>query len=514
MKLKLLDPEFKPRLYQELIAGTAVKKNTICILPTGLGKTFIALLVAAYRLEKNPSSKILMMAPTRPLVNQHFKTFRKYLIAKQDKFVSLTGKIRQEDRKVFYQKGKLFFATPQLIRNDIEDKILDPKEFSLIVVDECHRAVGDYAYVDVSNAYMETNSDPLILGLTASPGGIKDKIEEVKHNLHIEEVEIRTEKDGDVEPYVQETEIEKIFVELPKDFEDIKNSLQKIYNQRIYDLVRVKAIPSPKVSKKDLLAAQRELGKMYSQTKDYQVVKALLSCAQAIKVGHAIELIETQGITALRRYLSKLTNDKKSSASKKLVKNRGIKEVIEETEKLYEKGEEHPKLEKLLGIIKEEIGKNKYSKIIVFANYRDSVGKIKKLLEKNGIEAKEFYGQAKKRGKSLSQKEQIEIINEFGLEIFNVLVATSVAEEGLSIPAVDLVIFYEPVASEIRTIQRRGRTGRTESGRVIFLITKNTRDEWYYWSAYHKEKRMKKILKGLKEGNDYKSKKTIKDFVS
>jgi Fanconi anemia group M protein len=514
MKLKLLDPEFKSRLYQELIAETAIKKNTICILPTGLGKTYIAILVAAYRLEKNPGTKILMMAPTRPLVNQHFKTFKKYLIAKKDEFVALTGKIQQGDRKVFYQRGKLFFATPQLIRNDIKDGILDPKNFSLIVVDECHRAVGDYAYTDVIQAYVETNLDPLILGLTASPGGIRDRIEEVKENLHAEKVEIRTEKDGDVEPYVQETEVEKIFVKLPEEFEKIKENLEKVYNQKIYDLVRVKAIPSPKVSKKDLLTTQRELGKMYSETKDYQVVKALLSCAQAIKVGHAIELIETQGITALKRYLTKLTKDKKSSASKKLVKHRRIQEAIKETEKLHEKGKEHPKLEKLLEIIRKEIKKNKYAKIIVFANYRDSVTKIKKLLEKNGIEAKEFYGQAKKRGKSLSQKEQIEIINEFGLEIFNVLVATSVAEEGLSIPAVDLVIFYEPVPSEIRTIQRRGRTGRTESGRVIFLITKDTRDEWYYWSAYHKEKRMKKILKGLKEGNSYKSKKTIKDFVS
>ncbi|NCS70852.1 MAG: hypothetical protein GW780_01645, partial [Candidatus Aenigmarchaeota archaeon] len=173
---------------------------------------------------------------------------------------------------------------------------------------------------------------------------------------------------------------------------------------------------------------------------------------------------------------------------------------------------EHPKLEELLKIVNNEVKKKPNAKIIVFANYRDSVEKIAKSLEKNGIEAREFYGQAKKSGKGLSQKGQIEIINEFELNLFNVLVATSVAEEGLSIPAVDIVIFYEPVASEIRTIQRRGRTGRTEAGRVIFLITKNTRDEWYYWSAYNKEKRMNRILKGLKEG-DYKQKKTITDFV-
>ena len=117
MKLKLLDSEFKPRLYQELIASTASQKNTLCILPTGLGKTYVAILVAAYRLEKFPESKVLMLAPTRPLVNQHMKTFKKYLIGKEGDFISLTGKIHVDDRKVFYQKCKLFFATILLLNS-------------------------------------------------------------------------------------------------------------------------------------------------------------------------------------------------------------------------------------------------------------------------------------------------------------------------------------------------------------------------------------------------------------
>jgi Fanconi anemia group M protein len=81
---------------------------------------------------------------------------------------------------------------------------------------------------------------------------------------------------------------------------------------------------------------------------------------------------------------------------------------------------------------------------------------------------------------------------------FNVLVMSSVGEEGLDIPAVDKVIFYEPVPSAIRTIQRRGRTGRQSKGEVIVLVTKGTRDEGYRWSAFHKENRMQKIMNDLK----------------
>ncbi|MEM5793401.1 MAG: helicase-related protein [Candidatus Aenigmatarchaeota archaeon] len=511
---RFLKPTFKPRLYQELIAASAISKNTLCILPTGMGKTFVAILVAAYRLEKFPG-KILMLAPTRPLVNQHLKTFEKYMNGEKDDFVSLTGKISSKNREVFYKSGKIFFATPQLIKNDIQNKRIDLKDFTLLIVDECHRSVKKYAYTTIVDEYVKTNPSGLILGLTASPGGIKDIIDEVKKNLHAENIEVRTEKDADVSPYIQETKIEKVYVEFPEDFNSIRENLEKIYNQKIYELLKEKVIPSPKISKKDLLSTQLLLGREYSKRRDWGLLKAVISCAQAIKIGHAIELIETQGISSLKQYFDKLGKDEKSSATKRLLSDPRLKKIIELTNKLYQTGTEHPKLEKVLEIVKEEIKRKKNTKIIIFANYRDTVSKIANLLERNWIEVREFYGQAKKGGKGMSQKEQIQTINEFELELFNVLVATSVAEEGLSIPAVDLVIFYEPVPSEIRTIQRRGRTGRTESGRVVFLITKGTRDEWYYWSAYHKERRMKGILKGLKE-DKYKTKtpKTIKDFVS
>jgi len=172
---------------------------------------------------------------------------------------------------------------------------------------------------------------------------------------------------------------------------------------------------------------------------------------------------------------------------------------------LFVKGVEHPKLGKLIELVEGEIKKKPNTKVIVFANYRSSVEQITKLLEAKNIGAREFIGQAVKKGKGLKQKEQIEILNEFGYELFNVLVATSVGEEGLDIEEVNLVIFYEPVPSEIRSIQRRGRTGRTRPGRVVFLITKGTRDEGYYWSAIHKEKKMRKILYGMKEANRKKS---------
>jgi len=509
----MLDGDFKPRLYQERITATAVKKNTLCILPTGMGKTFVGIMVANHRLNEFPNSKILMLAPTRPLVNQHFKRFKE-IISRPDKdFIALTGKIHARDRKVLYTRGKLFFATPQLIRNDIENKILDLASFSLLIVDECHRSVKRYAYTSVVGEYVKQSSNPLILGLTASPGGIQEKIDEVKENLRIKAVEIRTEKDVDVEPYIQDIAIQQVYVELPEEFKSVRRKLEEVYREKLNSLMRMRLLHSMRVSKRTLLDLQKEVGKLYQESKDYMTARALTLCAQAIKLEHAIMLIETEGVSSLQKYFSNTLKKQKSMATRRILKDSRIASVIRQTEDMYVKGVEHPKMKKMLDIIEEELKKNPRSKIIVFANYRSAVDKIAGMLQANKIEAREFIGQAVKSGKGLNQKRQIELLNEFGYEMFNVLVSTSVGEEGIDVPAVDLAIFYEPVPSEIRTIQRRGRTGRQKAGRVIFLITKGTRDEGYYWSAYHKERRMKRIIKNMKDGFKADKTKKLKDFI-
>ena len=116
----------------------------------------------------------------------------------------------------------------------------------------------------------------------------------------------------------------------------------------------------------------------------------------------------------------------------------------------------------------------------------------------SGIVPSRFVGQGSRhKDKGLTQKQQAEILDKFRAGEYNVLVATSVAEEGLDIPSTDMVLFYEPIPSEIRSIQRKGRTGRQQKGRVMVLVTKGTRDEAYYWSSKNKEKRMLNSMHGL-----------------
>jgi Fanconi anemia group M protein len=211
-----------------------------------------------------------------------------------------------------------------------------------------------------------------------------------------------------------------------------------------------------------------------------------------------LELLETQGIFALKEYMEKFKSHKKM-ANRILLGDSRIREAFRLVQNLYLQGIDHPKLEKVKFVIKDLLKEHPKARIIVFANYRSTIDKINALLRESGISCEILIGQAIKGGKGLKQEEQIKILKRFNEGSFNVLVATSIGEEGLSIINVDAVIFFDNVASEIRRIQRYGRTGRTAPGRVIFLITKGTRDEGYYWSSFHRERKMKSILYDLRK---------------
>ena len=257
------------------------------------------------------------------------------------------------------------------------------------------------------------------------------------------------------------------------------------------------------MSKGSLLALQLEIQKKLSSGfRDFELMRSLSLIAEAMKVDHALELLETQGIKPLHIYFRRMQQDaltSKVKAVQNLMQDELFKSSMHFTEELVNQNIVHPKLLKLKEIIQENIGKDQQAKIIIFTQFRDSAEEIVKNVSELNISNHIFVGQAKKNGLGFSQKQQKEILEKFSAGEFNVLIATSVAEEGLDIPKVDKVIFYEPVPSAIRSIQRRGRTGRLEEGEVTILFTKGTRDEIYKWSAHHKEKRMYRNLEQLKK---------------
>jgi Fanconi anemia group M protein len=491
--------EFEPRLYQEKIFSSSTNANTLAVLPTGLGKTFIALMLALHRLKQFPGSKIIFMAPTKPLCDQHMKTFLKHITKVDEEDMALvTGMVSPNEREKLYKKT-FIFATPQTIANDIISRILNPENFSLIVFDEAHRAVGEYDYVFIAKQYMRLGKDQRILALTASPGSDRSAINEICKNLFITNIESRDEDSEDVIEYMMDKKIEKIMIELPDELKEIKDILERCLKRRLEVLKQNNVIQSAdldKVRKSQLLMLQ---GSFAAKAKgNWFLMRNISVIAAAIKTMHCLDLLQTQGIRPLASFFITLKEQAtKTKASKSLLEDLEFKEAMQRIFELESKGVEHPKYKKLVELMQKYTTET--SRIIIFTQYRNTADCIIDFIRSvKGVRPIKFIGQ--KSG--MSQKEQINTIKEFKDGVYNVLVCTSIGEEGLHIENADLGIFFEPVPSALRSIQRRGRIGRVNIGEVITLITKDTIDEKYYWVAFHKEKRMKNAIKEIQDSAD------------
>jgi Fanconi anemia group M protein len=477
----------------------ALDANTMVILPTGLGKTAVALLVAASRLF-NEGGRVLMLAPTKPLVEQHLRFFERYLLVTSpagpstSQFVMFTGDAPPAERTAEWERATVIFATPQVVKNDLIAGRYSVKDVTLLIVDECHRAVGNYAYVFLAQRYLATADKPLLLAMTASPGGAHEKVQEVCGNLGIAHIETRTESDPDVRPYVYERDIEVITIDLPVELKAAINAINSLIEDRLALLASLHfTVPKrEKLTMKALNAINAQIQQRIAN-RDPAAFSAASVYAECMKLKHAVTLAESQGSEVLKGYIAKLvaegTGAGGSKASQRLAKDPTFRDLFKRSTGWT--AELHQKPVIALGLVREQLAAHPESRIIIFATYRDTVQLLVEFLTKNGIACERFVGQATKDSeKGLSQKKQIAALGRFREGGFKVLIATSVGEEGLDVPSTDLVIFYEAVPSEIRSIQRKGRTGRSGAGRVVVLVTKGTSDEVYRHVSQAKEKMM------------------------
>lgn len=504
-----------PRDYQKAIFNTAKDNNTLVVLPTGLGKTLIALMLAIERKQKFPASRILFLAPTKPLVEQHFETFKSQLPELWADLQLFTGEVSAEKRKTIFQTAEIIFSTPQCIANDLNSCLYDMKEVSLMIIDEAHRCLKNYDYTKVIEFYKRQAHHPLILGLTASPGHDPKKVKEICKHLNINEIELRTRDSEDVKPYLKEREFDKVPVDFPKEFQEIRTLLKIIFDNKIDQLKSRHLLFGP-VNKISLLMLQNNLARQTGGG-NWNAMMGMSLTAQAIKISHAQELLETQTLSGLDAYLKglqKQAEEKKSKGVQTLVNSPEFQAALLSLKHLRDKNIEHPKIDKIHEIISEEIKNNPKAKIIIFTQFRETAQTISnKLKEIPNISSSIFIGQAKKAGIGFSQKEQKEVIEKFKQGTINVIVATSIGEEGLDIPEVSAVIFYEPVPSAIRKIQRAGRTARLSKGKLIILVTEDTKDEISHYASAARERKMYKTIDEVKrELKTNKSRPTLDKF--
>ena len=512
------------RSYQNNISESLRNKNmnTLVILPTALGKTIIAILVCAEYLYNYKSKRVLIMAPTKPLVAQHMSSFFSVLNVPENGIAVVTGKNLPPTRMAIWNQKeiRLVFATPEVVKNDLVENRLSLCEFSLLVFDEAHRAVKDYAYTSIARYYIQQSSHPVILAMTASPGSEKSKMEEICNNLYIEHIEYRNEEDGDVKPYINPIDVTWKWFTIPQEYKYISSTLRAMLEDELHFLIQRGLLRKKHLQwifKSDLISLGEEIQYKLELTMEElrgPLYAALMHQSSALTLMYCAELIESQGSPSLKAFLERVGNDG-GKAHQSLLNDSRIKEIQTLLNSLKI---EHPKTTYLVELLKQHYSENKRQdvveinvalkkstdlinerpKALVFTHYRDTARKVVEILTENGIKAARFVGQAKREFDiGMSQEEQSAVLESFRNGEFDVLVATSIAEEGLDIPEVDLVVFYEPIPSEIRYIQRRGRTGRKSAGCVIILAAKDTIDERYLYASKRRMKKMKQILSSI-----------------
>jgi ERCC4-related helicase len=489
---------FQTDLAREVLAG-----DTLIVLPTGLGKTVIAGLAGAEILRRGPG-RLLFLAPTRPLVQQHADTFGRWF--RELRRARFTGTVRHPVRVGAWERVDAVFATPEIVAHDLLAGRYDLKDVSLVVFDEAHRAVGKYAYVALAERYRaERPSGGRILGLTASPGGKDERVEEVVRNLGIAQVKARTRDDPGVREFVQPVEVEYRWVQLPRPVQAIQAQLIEASREearRLQKMGYLRKKPISSLSVKDLIALRAEIfarpGPMVRK------FGPLFHQLVLLHLHHAQDRLETQGVGPFLQYVERVgAKDKPSRGDRAFLRLPLVASARAEGQRFLEGTREvsHPKLDALADAIREEIARprDRPPRVLVFAQYRDTVGSIQSRLEAEGWRVGRFVGQATRdsEDRGMSQRDQAQVLEGFRAGRFPVMVATSVAEEGLDVPDVDLVVFFEAIPSEIRTIQRRGRTGRSSIGRVLVLLTEATRDVGYLKAEVRRERAMGRIVRRL-----------------
>lgn len=459
------------REYQINLANQSMYDNCLIVLPTGLGKTSIAVHIIAQYL--NVGKKIILfLAPTKVLVHQHYE-FLKNTLTILD-VALITGEDVINRRKKLWQNS-IICATPEIVKNDLRRNIIKPDNFGLIIFDEAHRTIGNYSYSYIASE-AATCKDIKIIGMTATLPSEKDKAKEIVNNLKVKKIAYRTEDSPDVKPYIQNTEIEWILVKLSSEMQNVQKLLTMSLNDKYakfknhgIDLFAHKSLSKLLRMQSYITHKNKFLTQLYYTT---------------IRIHYALNIFESHGVTSFLRFCDRLKL--KKFGIDDLFNDINFSRAMIIARSMQKNGFEHDKIIKLKNIVQKL-----NSKTIVFTSYRDSVEIIHEKLESMNIKNGFLIGKSGKTG--LKQKMQIETVQKFKNNDYKILIATKVGEEGLDISEVNNVIFYDNVPSSIRFIQRKGRTGRKYAGKVFVLIAKNTIDEIYYRISKNKSVASKKI---------------------
>ena len=495
----LLNSGVEARAYQIRALKSALSSSCLMVMPTGFGKTAVEWLIMAEFL-KFKDEKIVLIAPTTGLVAQQQRMAREMINIDSELILRYTGETPPDKRGEIWQHGRILMATPQVIRNDAASGKISLKDVSLIIFDEAHHATGNHAYAQVGDLYLNQNPGGYTLGATASPGATKSSILEVAKRLGINRFDVSIKDEPLLKPYAVTLHNDTIQLELPDTLKSLIYPLEEYQARQVESIQRMGFIgPVKNITSKIITDAAMAASRAISR-RDARGYNAARKISDIRRMHMLLDLLKTQGVKAALGFLEKAEDDGRSGER---VTNRFLAIPVVHNFRISARdvGELHPKSQKVIDMVGEKIEDNPSTRILIFTEYRYTVNNlIQSLSDIDGVRVSKFIGQSTSgKQKGMTQKQQLARLEEFRSGEVNVLVATSVGEEGLDVPAADLVLMYEPVPSAIRSIQRRGRTARQRSGTVKTLIANDTRDQYVSRAAEIRERKMYSNLADIEQ---------------
>lgn len=468
------------------------------MLPTGLGKTFIAAVLMYNFYRWYPTGKVIFMAPTRPLVAQQIDACYQIMGIPKCDTAKVTGQENKLKRTETWSTKRVFFITPHVLRNDLQDADIQfpVNDIKLLVIDEAHRAKGKYAYVTLMKEIAHINKTFRVLALSATPGAKISDVCEVVQNLQISAIEVRNDQSIDVAPFTHKKSVEMIVVQFDARLTSIRERLIEIIDP-FFNYLRDANVLNGNLrnlSRGSVLMQQKHYQSTYNvNDRSYsrqQHSEISSSFSHLISLYHSLELLDRHGV---RIFLNFIDNPNEEQQKFFVIQNPKLQQLIVDVRASIEPYDDdqhaneilsndfdfgHPKYEILRNQLLKHFSdaasseNNNDTRVIVFCEYRESVLLIHRMLQQNQsiIRSKMFVG--KGGAKYVTQKQQIALMDDFRKGVCNLLVATCVAEEGMDVGEVDLIVCFDiNTTNPTRLVQRMGRTGRKRNGRVIMLVT-------------------------------------------
>uniref|UniRef100_A0A672HFK9 Fanconi anemia group M protein n=1 Tax=Salarias fasciatus TaxID=181472 RepID=A0A672HFK9_SALFA len=506
------------REYQLKISEAALAQNTLVVLPTGLGKTFIASVVMYNFYRWYPFGKVVFMAPTKPLVAQQIEACYRVMGIPQSHMAELTGSTAAGRRRDVWRTRRVFFLTPQVLVNDLSRNSCPAELVKCVVIDEAHKALGNHAYCQVIRQLGSHTQQFRVLALSATPGGDLKSVQAVVSNLLISHVELRWEDSPDVQAHCHQRSVEKLVVPLGDQLSAHRDRYLQVLEKFMSRLVQNRVLAHKdlqSLTKYQLILARDQFRKNPPpHIKGAQQGALEGDFALCISLYHGYELLTQMGLRSLFCYIQGVMDGSRgqsmSRARSELQRTPCFMDLYRDLEAMFVQPSadeaflySHPKLKKLEEVVLQHFRTwtdpegDLDTRVMIFSSFRESVQEISSMLNRHAplVRAMAFMGQASAgRGvRGFTQKEQLEVVRGFRRGGFNTLVSTCVGEEGLDIGEVDLIVCFDAQKNPTRLVQRMGRTGRRRRGRIVVILAEGREERTYNQSQNNKRSVFKSI---------------------